>query len=167
MKTGDGKARRRQAVPALEWAMATGRSVAAAGFISSAIEREAYFHSHLPVGNLVVFQVAAHLGDLEPLHIADRLASSRDGVIYGLLDPFWRGAHQLDLFIDVITHEPTKPLPAPSGENISLIAKASVALTPIIVQPRQPWVLTALSSADLPRRSRTIAVISNDRRRAA
>src|SRR6202022_3929965 len=43
----------------------------------SGIQSEADLHCHLPIRDLVIFEVAAHLGDLKPLHISDRLASSR------------------------------------------------------------------------------------------
>src|ERR1700692_923352 len=70
----------------------------------SGIQREADLHCHLPVRNLVILEMAAHLGDLKPLHISDRLASSRDRVVHCVFDAVWRGTDQLNLFVDVVTH---------------------------------------------------------------
>ena len=47
----------------------------------SGIQSEADLHCHLPIRKLVILEVAAHLGDLKPVHISDRLASSRDRVV--------------------------------------------------------------------------------------
>jgi hypothetical protein len=70
------------------------------------------------IRNLVIFEVAAHLGDLKPLHISDRLASSRDRVVHCVFDAVWRGTDQLNLFVDVVTHKRIKPLHVASGEHI-------------------------------------------------
>ena len=70
----------------------------------SSIQSEADLHCHLPVGHLIILEVAAHLGDLKPFHISDRLASSRDRVVYCVFDAVWRGTDQLNLFVDVVTH---------------------------------------------------------------
>jgi hypothetical protein len=84
----------------------------------SGIQSEADLHCHLPIRNLVIFEVAAHLGDLKPLHISDRLASSRDRVVHCFFDAVWRGTDQLNLFVDVVTHKRIKPLHVASGEHI-------------------------------------------------
>ncbi len=52
----------------------------------SGIQSEADLHCHLPVRNLVILEVAAHLADLKPPHISDRLASSRDRVVHCVFD---------------------------------------------------------------------------------
>jgi hypothetical protein len=51
----------------------------------SRIQSEADLHCYLPVGNHIVFEVATHLGDLEPLHVSDCLASSRDRIVHRLV----------------------------------------------------------------------------------
>ena len=84
----------------------------------SGIQSEADLHCHLPIRHLVIFEVAAHLGDLKPLHISDRLASSRDRVVHCFFDAVWRGTDQLNLFVDVVTHKRIKPLHVASGEHI-------------------------------------------------
>ena len=85
-------------------------------FIS--IQSEPDLHCHLPMRNLVILEVAAHLGDFKPPHIADCLASSRDRVVHCVFDAVWRGTDQLNLFVDVVTHERIKPLHVASGEHI-------------------------------------------------
>src|ERR1700730_10453852 len=80
----------------------------------SGIQSEADLHFHLPIRNLVILEVAAHLGDLKPPHISDRLVSSRDCVF----DAVWRGTDQLNLFVDMVTHKRIKPLHVASGEHI-------------------------------------------------
>ena len=61
---------------------------------------EANLHCHLPGRNLVVFEAAAHLSDLKPPHIADRLASSRDRIVHCVFDAVCRGTDQFNLFVD-------------------------------------------------------------------
>jgi hypothetical protein len=85
--------------------------------VPSGIQSEADLHCHLPVCHLVILEVAAHLGDLKPLHISDRLSSSRDRVVHCVFDAVWRGTDQLNLFVDVVTHKPIKPLHVASGEH--------------------------------------------------
>jgi hypothetical protein len=81
----------------------------------SAIQSEADLHCHLPVRNLVILEVAAHFGDLKPLHISDRLASSRDRVVYCVFYAVWRGTDQLELFVDVVTHKRIKSFACGAG----------------------------------------------------
>ena len=83
-----------------------------------AIQSEADLHGDLPVRNLIILQVAAYFGDLKPLHISDRLAGSRDRVIDRVFYAIWRGSDQLDLLVDVVTHERIKPLAVAPGEQI-------------------------------------------------
>jgi hypothetical protein len=84
----------------------------------SGIQSEADLHCHLPVRNLVILEVAAHLTDLKPPHISDRLASSRDRIVHCVFDAVWRRTDQLNLFGDVVTHKRIKPLHVASGEHI-------------------------------------------------
>jgi hypothetical protein len=84
----------------------------------SGIQSEADLHCHLPIRNLVILEVAAHLGDLDPPHISDRLASSRDRVVDRIFDAACRGTDQLNLFVDMVTHKRIKPLHVGSGEHI-------------------------------------------------
>jgi hypothetical protein len=74
-------------------------------FPLSAIKSKADLHCHLPVRNLVIFEVAAHLGDLKPFHVSDRFASSGDRVVNCVFYAIWRGTDQLDLFVDMVTHK--------------------------------------------------------------
>ena len=84
----------------------------------SVIQSKADLHGYLPVGNLVILEVAANFGDLKPLHISDRLTGSRDRVGDCVFYAIWRRSDQLDLLVDVITHNPIKPLPLAPGEQI-------------------------------------------------
>src|SRR5580692_1637607 len=95
----------------------------------SGIQSEADLHCHLPVRNLVVLEVATHLGDLKPLHISDRLASSRDRIVHCVFDAVWRGTDQLNLFVDVVTHKRIKPLHVASGEHIPRSKGASLDIS--------------------------------------
>jgi len=84
----------------------------------SGIQSKADLHCHLSIRNLVILEVAAHLGDLKPPHISDRLVSSRDRVVDCVFDAVWRGTDQLNLFVDMVTRKRIKPLHVASGEHI-------------------------------------------------
>jgi hypothetical protein len=84
----------------------------------SGIQSEADLHCHLPVRNLVIFKVTANLCYLKPIHISDRLASSLDRIVHSVFDAVWRGTDQLNLLVNVITHEGIKPLYVAPGERI-------------------------------------------------
>jgi Mg/Co/Ni transporter MgtE len=72
----------------------------------------------LPLRNLIILELAAHLGDFKPPHIADCFASSTDRVIHRVFDAVWSGTDQFDLFVDVVTHDRIKAFKAASGEHI-------------------------------------------------
>jgi hypothetical protein len=86
--------------------------------ILSAIQSEPDLHGYLPVRNLIILELAAHLGDFKPPHIADCFASSTDRVIHCVFDTVRRGTDQFDLFVDVVTHDRIKAFQAASGEHI-------------------------------------------------
>jgi hypothetical protein len=68
--------------------------------------------------NLVILNVAAHLRDFKPIHIADCFASSVYGVGHCVFDAIRGGTDQLDLFVDVVTHEGIKCIRVVSSEQI-------------------------------------------------
>jgi hypothetical protein len=68
--------------------------------------------------NLVILELAAHLGDFKPTHIADCFASSVYRVVHCVFDAIRRGTDQLDLFVDVVTHEGIKCNRVMSSEHI-------------------------------------------------
>ena len=70
------------------------------------------------MGNLIILELAAHLGDFKPPHIANCFASSIDRVIHRVFDAVWSGTDQFDLFVDVVTHDRIKAFQAASGEHI-------------------------------------------------
>ena len=73
--------------------------------ILSAIQSKPDLQCHLPVPNLVILQVAPHLDDFKPIHIAYCFARSTDRVVHCVLDSGWRGTDYFDLFVDVVAHE--------------------------------------------------------------
>jgi hypothetical protein len=111
----------------------------------SAIQREPHLHCHLPMRNLVLVELAAHLGDFKPTHIADCFASSTYCVVNCVFDAVRRGTDQLDLFVDVVTHEHIKCFRLVSGEHIPRI----VSLLSIQPSPR-PYVLSCAADPKPP-----------------
>ena len=71
---------------------------------ASVIKPEAKLYDYLPVINFIVFDVASGLNDLKPVDIVQRLAGLRNCVLYRIFDAGFRGAGQLNLFVDVIAH---------------------------------------------------------------
>src|SRR5690606_5042600 len=71
---------------------------------ASVLEREADPQRHLPVRDLAVGDMAARLGDLEPLDVADRLAGLGDGTLHGVVAARGRRAGELDELVDVMGH---------------------------------------------------------------
>jgi hypothetical protein len=70
----------------------------------SVVEPEAQLYNHLPVINLIVFNVASGLDDLKPVDVVQCLAGLGDCVLYRIFDANFRSAGQLDLFVDVLAH---------------------------------------------------------------
>ena len=66
---------------------------------------ETNFQCDLPVGDAILVNVAAGLGDLKPAQIFDGLARTADGVVDSVLDGFGGGAGKFDEFIDVVFHD--------------------------------------------------------------
>jgi hypothetical protein len=71
--------------------------------------------------NLVILNVAAHLRDFKPTHIADCFASSVYGVGHCVFNAIRGGTDQLDLFVDVVTHEGIKCIRVVPSEHIPTI----------------------------------------------
>ena len=69
--------------------------------------------------NLVMNDMAAHLGDFKPTHVTDGFTGSLDRVVHGVFDAVGRGTDQLDLFVDVVTHQHIKCFRLRSSEQIS------------------------------------------------
>src|SRR5690349_9363125 len=63
---------------------------------------EAEFHRDLVVRDTAVLDVAAQLGDLEPIEVADRLARHSNGLVDGVFDALVGGADNLADRIDVV-----------------------------------------------------------------
>src|SRR2546427_3940714 len=57
----------------------------------SRIERKAHFQSHLPVIHLAIFNMAARFRNFKPTHVANRLFSPRQSVLYRRFKPIRRG----------------------------------------------------------------------------
>jgi hypothetical protein len=74
------------------------------------------------VRNLVILEVAAHLSEFKPLHVSDSLASSGDRVVHCIFDSVWRGADQLNLFVNVVT-PPSKVRWIYHGSPITIFQK--------------------------------------------
>jgi hypothetical protein len=55
--------------------------------------------------NLVINDMAAHLGNFKPTHVTDGFAGSIYRIVHGVFDALGRRTDQLDLFVDVITHK--------------------------------------------------------------
>jgi hypothetical protein len=70
----------------------------------SVVKPEAKLYSHLPVIDLVIFNVASGLDYLKPVDVVQRLARLCHCVLYRIFDAGLRGAGQLDLFVDVLAH---------------------------------------------------------------
>ena len=68
--------------------------------------------------NLVIDDMAAHLGDFKPTHVTDCFTSSIDRVLHCVFDAVGRGTDQLDLFVDVIAHKQIKCFRLRSSEQI-------------------------------------------------
>jgi hypothetical protein len=68
--------------------------------------------------NLVINDMAADLGDFKPTHVADGFSSSIDRIVHGVFDAVGRRTDQLDLFVDVITHNHIKHFWLGSSEQI-------------------------------------------------
>jgi hypothetical protein len=70
----------------------------------SVVKPEAKLDGHLPVIDLIVLNVASGLNNLKPVDVMQRLAGLRNCVLYRIFDAGFRGAGQLDLFVDVLAH---------------------------------------------------------------
>jgi hypothetical protein len=68
------------------------------------VQSEAELDGDLPIIHLAIFDVTAGLDDLEPMQIVQRLRRLRDRALDSIFDADFRGARQLDLFIDVFAH---------------------------------------------------------------
>src|SRR5690606_2335535 len=66
---------------------------------------------HLVVGDLPVLQVAAHLGDLEPVQSAQRLACPGDAVADRRVHALRRRAHDLGDAVGVVGHAASSVVP--------------------------------------------------------
>ena len=72
--------------------------------MQSVVKPEAKLYDYLPVIDLIVLNVTSGLDDLKPVDIVQRLARLSYCVLYRILDAGFRGAGQLNLFVDVIAH---------------------------------------------------------------
>jgi hypothetical protein len=70
----------------------------------SIVEPEAQLYTHLPVIDLIIFNVASGFDDLKPVDVVQCLAGLADCVLYRIFDTSFRSAGQLDLFVDVFAH---------------------------------------------------------------
>ena len=70
----------------------------------SVVKPEAKLYNHLPVIDLVIFNVASGFDDLKPVNVVQRLSSLCYCVLYRIFDADLRSAGQLDLFVDVLAH---------------------------------------------------------------
>jgi hypothetical protein len=70
----------------------------------SGIQSEPDLHCHLPVLNLVINDMSTHFGDFKPTHVTDCFTGSIYRVVHRVFDAFGRGTDQLNLFVDVVTH---------------------------------------------------------------
>ena len=75
--------------------------------------------------DLVINDMAAHLGEFKPTHVTDCFTSSINRVVHGVFNAVGGGTDQLDLFVDVITHPPIKCFRLQSSEQISESSPAS------------------------------------------
>src|SRR5437588_5886203 len=71
---------------------------------TSLLQGKADFQRHLPVGDISLFEITARFSDLEPAHVAHRLAGTRQRILDRIFDSIRRRANQLDLFVNMITH---------------------------------------------------------------
>src|SRR6185369_5600081 len=76
----------------------------------SALHSEPDLHRDLKVADVAVDDVAANLGDFEPVEIAERLARPRDPVANRLLDALGRCPHHLGHLVRRVAHD-KPPLP--------------------------------------------------------
>ncbi len=74
----------------------------------SAVQAEADLQRDLERGDLAVLHLAADLGGLEPLDVADRGGDAGDAAADGLLDGVRRGADDLGDAVDVVAHETSR-----------------------------------------------------------
>ena len=68
--------------------------------------------------HFIILDMASYLADFKPTHIADGFASSTDRVVHRVFDAGRRGTNQLDLFVDVVTHEFIQSFRIGSSEHI-------------------------------------------------
>src|SRR5690349_13750779 len=71
---------------------------------SRLVQPETDLDRDLPVGHLTVGEVAADLGHLEPVDVAQSLVRPAHGVADGVVDAVRRGAHDLGDAVDVVGH---------------------------------------------------------------
>jgi hypothetical protein len=70
----------------------------------SVVEPEAKLYNHLPVIDLIIFNVASGFDDLKPVDVVQCLAGLGNCVLYRIFDASFRSAGQLDLFVDMLAH---------------------------------------------------------------
>jgi hypothetical protein len=70
----------------------------------SIVEPEAKLYNHLPVIDLIIFNVASGFDDLKPVDVVQCLAGLGNCVLYRIFDASFGSAGQLDLFVDVLAH---------------------------------------------------------------
>src|SRR6266542_5347003 len=68
------------------------------------VEAEPDLHRDLEVADLAVLKVAADVGDLEPVEVAQGGARSGDAVAHRLVDRVRGGSHDLGDPVDVVGH---------------------------------------------------------------
>src|SRR6266446_2868045 len=71
----------------------------------TSLQREADLQTDLPVRDLAVDDMAARLGDGEPVHVADRLVGLGDRCLHGILDADRRRAGEFQELVDVVGHD--------------------------------------------------------------
>lgn len=54
--------------------------------------------------DFAVVDITAGLGDLEPPHVANRLAGARQGIMDRFLHSVWGGADDLDFLVNMFSH---------------------------------------------------------------
>jgi hypothetical protein len=55
--------------------------------------------------NLVINDMAPDLGNFKPTHVTDGFTGSIYRIVHGVFDALGGGTNQLDLFVDIVTHE--------------------------------------------------------------
>src|SRR4051812_19857496 len=90
---------------------------------SDVVEAEADLHGDLNVPDLAVLQMAADLGDLEPVQAVQGLRRPVDRVADRLVDPVGRASHDLGNAIGVVAHRSPPGHSAMDGGDPLIMAR--------------------------------------------